>query len=51
MPRSWGPGVICQSYGFSCYLKIVQSAPVSIRHLNGLLYILVVNFEWEPRIC
>jgi hypothetical protein len=24
------------------------SVPVSIRHLNGLLYILMVNFEWEP---
>ena len=48
MPRSWGPGISCQSRGISCCLKIVLSAPVSIRHLNGLLFILMVNFGWEP---
>ena len=38
----------CQSCGISCSLRIVLSAPVSIRHLNGLLSILMVNFGWEP---
>ena len=45
---SWGPGISCQSRGISCCLKIVLSAPVSIRHLNALLSILMVNFGWEP---
>lgn len=29
-------------------MKIVLSAPISIRHLNGLLSTLTVNFVWEP---
>ena len=48
MPMSWGPGISCQSHGISCCLKIVLSAPISVRHLNGLLSILMVNFGWEP---
>lgn len=46
MPRSWGPEISFQSHGISCCLKIVLSASVSIRHLNGLLSILMVNFGW-----
>ena len=48
MPMNWGPWISCQSHGISCCLKIVLSASVSIRHLNGLLSILMVNFGWAP---
>jgi hypothetical protein len=47
MPRSWGQEISCQSCRISCCLKIVLFALGSIRHLNGLLSILV-NFGWEP---
>jgi hypothetical protein len=42
----WGIG--CQSHRISCCLKIFLYVPISIRHLNGLLSILVLNFRWEP---
>jgi hypothetical protein len=48
MAMSWGPGISCQSRGISFCLKIVLCAPVSIRHLHGLLSILMANFGWEP---
>lgn len=48
MPRNCGPGISCQSHGISCCLKTVLSAPVSIRHLNALSSILMVNFGWKP---
>lgn len=34
--------------GSLAVLKIVLSAPVTIRHLNRSLSILMVNFGWEP---
>jgi hypothetical protein len=47
MPVSWGPGISYQLRGISCCLKIVLSAPVSIRCLNSLLSILMVNLVWK----
>jgi hypothetical protein len=47
MPVSWGPGISRQSCGISCCIEIVLFAPVSIKDLNGLLSILMINFGWK----
>ena len=48
MPMSWGPGISCQSRGISCCLITVLSASVSVKRLDVLVSILMVNFGWEP---
>lgn len=47
IPISWGPGRRVQCEGTSACLKMVLSAPVTIKHLKVLLSTLIESLGWD----